>query len=220
MNIHSVRQLTIAALVGLLTLPMMNSTGWAGGIVTGDPTLPPDGDYVSPHEFHEYSAAGIILDNPIHRPLKDTATRTPSGADEIEEFDSVFDATVVGLGPMQLTGPVTVIARNKVGHETGTFETEIVSMSLQGITPSGLVQIREDPSRASTGSTDIIDIGGGLYHIDSFFDVYTELSLDGGNSWVASDSSTHMFLVPEPNTVTLLVTVGLLACPWRRERST
>ena len=53
-------------------------------------------------------------------------------------------------------------------------------MSLYGYVPGGPpILIREDPAQASVGQTTITDLGGGLYHIDSFFDVFTELSVDG-----------------------------------------
>ena len=41
------------------------------------------------------------------------------------------------------------------------------------------ILIQGDPNRASTGQTDITDIGGGLYHIDTFFDLFTELLCSG-----------------------------------------
>ena len=89
-------------------------------------------------------------------------------------------------------------------------------MSLSGNAPMGPILIREDPYRASTGQTDITDLGGGLYHIDSFFDVFTELSVDGGMTWIASDSSTRMYLVPEPVTLTLLGIGGSIVLIRRR----
>jgi hypothetical protein len=94
-------------------------------------------------------------------------------------------------------------------------------MSLSGNTPMGPIIIREDPGRDSTGRTDITDIGGGLYHIDSFFDVFTELSVDGGQSWIACDYGTRMTLFPEPGSLTLLGigAVGLLWYFWRRKRA-
>ena len=65
----------------------MSTVGWATGIETTNPSLPPDGDYVSPQEYHSYAAVGVILDDPIHRPLMDpTPVRTPIGPDELEEF--------------------------------------------------------------------------------------------------------------------------------------
>ena len=179
----------------------------AQGIDTTTADLPPDGVYVSPNEYHQYSAAGIILDDPSHRPLVGTTIRTPVGNDEIETFDSVFTAVEIGLGlgPIQLTGPTSVLTRDRMLSTSGLFDAEIVSMSLSGNVPGlGPIMVREDPTRASTGQTDIIDLGGGLYHIDSFFDVFTELSPDGGQTWIPSDSSTRMTLIPEPATLTML----------------
>jgi len=192
--------------MSLCLLFAMTTVGWAQGLITPSPTLPPDGEYVSPLEYHEYAALGIVLDDPSHRAIINTAIRTPIGPDEIEEFDSVFSATEIGLGAgsIILTGPVTVLTAGKVGNTTGTFDTEIVSMSLSGDSPMGIIMIREDPSRSSVGSTTITDLGGGLYHIDSFFDVFTELSPDGGNSWLPSDSSTRMTLIPEPASLALI----------------
>ena len=54
---------------------------------------------------------------------------------------------------------------------TGTFATEIVSMSLSGDCPTyGHVEIHGLPSPGIAEMTE--DISGGLYHIDSFFDVF------------------------------------------------
>ena len=209
--------------IAAMALPLMSATGWAQGLVAPSTDLPPPGEYISPDEYHEYSAAGIILDDPIHRPFTGGVIRENVGDDEIETFDSVFTAVEIGLGlgPLSLTGPVQVRTTDRALSTTGTFATEIVSMSLSGNTPMGPIIIREDPYRASTGSTDITDIGGGLYHIDSFFDVFTELSNDGGNSWIACDYSTRLFLVPEPGTLVMLgmASLSLLAYAWRRRRS-
>jgi hypothetical protein len=54
-----------------------------------------------------------------------------------------------------------------------------------------------------------------LFRIDSFFDVFTDLSLDGGQTWTPSSGpggSTVMTLedIPEPGTV-LLLAAGCLA---------
>ena len=160
------------------------------------------------------------MDDPIHRPLVGLGVvRTPNGPDEIEEFDSTFSAVEINfpLGPITLTGPTTVRTFGKTGNTTGTFDTEIVSMSLTGNTPLGLITVQQDPGRPSQGQTTITDIGGGLFHIESFFDVFTELSPDGGHTWIPSDSSTHMVLEPEPATLAILA-LGVIPVLARRRR--
>ena len=59
--------------------------------------------------------------------------------------------------------------------------------------------------------------GGGGYQIDSFFDVFTELSVDGGQSFVPAFNPTHLVssqtIVPEPATWTLAVMVLAVCSP-------
>ena len=53
-------------------------------------------------------------------------------------------------------------------------------------------------------------MGGGMYMIDSFFDVFTELSVDEGNSWYPAETgSDRISLVPEPLSCVLLGIGGL-----------
>ncbi|MAE61044.1 MAG: hypothetical protein CMJ49_06775 [Planctomycetaceae bacterium] len=98
--------------------------------------------------------------------------------------------------PVTLTGLMVMDVLGKGTDTTGSWDTEILSMSLTGDIPG--MQIREHPGMDSTGRVSVTDIGGGLYHIDSFFDVFTELSLDGGQSWTPAQSSVRMVLVPAP----------------------
>ena len=99
----------------------------------------------------------------------------------------------------------------------GTFVTEMLQLDISGL-PGGAM-IRESPTLASTGTTTLSDAGGGLFRIDSFFDVFTELSLDGGQTWIpSSNGSSHQAIpnVPEPGSV-LLLGAGLM-CLWRSRK--
>lgn len=49
--------------------------------------------------------------------------------------------------------------------------------------------------------------------MDSFFDVFTEISVDGGVNWIPGDGPMRMTLNnPEPSTVGLVLSGLALAC--------
>jgi hypothetical protein len=193
------------------------------------PPIIPEG-YLSPSDVHaRYAgpALEIVLSMIEHQPF---AALPPEyfgpcgqpgvpGCEEHHHFQSDLNGQVsINNGPLQpiiMNGPVSTKALGKGPTDTtGTFDTEMLSMSLTG----GGVMIRESPTRASTGKTTITPIGGGMYHIDSFFDVFTELSLDGGTTWLpsnmGSDGQSHptrVYLggIPEPASAVLLA-LGML----------
>jgi hypothetical protein len=69
------------------------------------------------------------------------------------------------------------------------YDTEMLQLDISGGGLSAGMMIRESPTLASTGKTAISPAAGGGYLIDSFFDVFTELSMDGGQNWLASTSA-------------------------------
>lgn len=115
--------------------------------------------------------------------------------------DSFFDITYrIGsvdhrVGP----GHVTLLTSPLMpAGAPGTFDTEMLSMDLA----SGPFMIRESPTKQSLGRVTMSAPPGGTFHIDSFFDIFTELSLDGGQTWSPSLSSegnaAPMHLAPPP----------------------
>ena len=101
---------------------------------------------------------------------------------------------------------VTVLGTGQSGP-TRFFDTEMLQLDLV----AGPFMIRESPTRASTGKTAITDLGGGQYHIDSFFDVFTELSIDGGQSWHPSIDATGN---PYAGRMLIPGTVNIATMPW------
>ena len=218
-----------------IALLLAGSTVWATGLDTNDPLLPPtDGEYVSPGpQYLEYNGGSIeiVLDEIVYRALAvPPPVRSNAGPDE----DEVFECTVTGMAHVTILGtpwPVTPFTLeglsmwrvfNKVGNETGLFDAEITSLDLisnQIEGPGSLfvtLIVRESPTYASMGQVAITDIGGGQYHIDSFFDVFTEVTVDGGQSFMAASAPVHIELVPEPATLAVLVLGG--AALLRRKR--
>ncbi|MEX0611792.1 MAG: PEP-CTERM sorting domain-containing protein [Pirellulales bacterium] len=184
------------------------------------PPVIPEG-YLSPADVHaRYSgpALEIVLSMIEHTPFTGQPPRQEADG-EHHNFGSELrgQGTCTGDGcasmgippmfPVQLLGTVHTVAYGRPPGGLGTFDTEMLSMSLS----SGPVIIRESPTKASTGKTSITDIGGGMYHIDSFFDVFTEQSLDGGANWMPSHSGVRVYLggVPEPASFVLLA-LGML----------
>jgi hypothetical protein len=208
-----------------------------GGVNAPSAALPPivpDNEYLAPSDVHaRYAgpALEIVLSRLEHQPFAGQPPFFgPDGERHHFESEARGDVSVNGSpdAPFSLTGPVDTVAIGRCPScTTGTFDTEMLQMSLQGNTPFGPVMIRESPTRASTGKTTITDLGGGMYHIDSFFDVFTELSVDGGASWLpsnmGSDGQSHptrVYLggIPEPASIALVM-IGLLgACGFTRRR--
>ena len=90
-------------------------------------------------------------------------------------------------------------------------------MSLTGDLGSFPVEVRESPTQPSTGEVTITDLGGGNFQIDSFFDIFTELSVNGGLFDPDSNGPARMELCPEPASLGLLI-IGGLALLRRRKR--
>ena len=91
------------------------------------------------------------------------------------------------------------------------FDTEMLSMNVRGLDGPNLLLLRESPTLSSKGHVTVlksacVDGSCSSVQMDSFFDVFTEISLDGGQSWVPSDNSAslHMSSVPLPAGVWLL----------------
>ncbi|MDY7007005.1 MAG: PEP-CTERM sorting domain-containing protein [Cyanobacteriota bacterium] len=70
---------------------------------------------------------------------------------------------------------------------TGTFMTEMEAIDFSIDVPDlGSVMVREDPNKTSTGETTVTEREDGDYQIESFFDIFSQISLDGGMTWFDS----------------------------------
>jgi hypothetical protein len=78
-----------------------------------------------------------------------------------------------------------------------TFDTELLTFELGDSTAPAMV--RESPSLASTGRTTITTLSGGRYRIETVYDVWLEISLDGGGTWQRAEAAVRMTLgLPTP----------------------
>jgi len=84
------------------------------------------------------------------------------------------------------------------------YETEILKLDISGGTLPLGVMIRESPTRKSLGMTTLRQVPGltaaepSGYRIGSFFDIFTDISLDGGQTWSAGRKPSHVILTAQP----------------------
>ena len=177
------------------------------GVLFTDPSLPPESDppdcgnlvsFYAGSGIHAVYPGPIEMSNPLYMCFQNVF-RQAIGMDEQETFDCIWECEIdFGSGPMlvTLTGVGTHMVYGRLLSTAGTFDCEIVSLSLSGTAGGHNIQLRESPTLQSLGVTDIWDLGGGLYEIDSFFDVFTELSVDGG-PWTAQTTEAARITLVE-----------------------
>lgn len=206
-----------SALASLAIVVGISGAAMAQPAFTSDCIPPPDGAYVG--QFHSWGGGMFNLSDPIHAKFTSCDPPPPPGGVQVHTFLSIVSGTISGPGmpPTPITVP-NVPAAVRVAHagESGPtrfFDTEMLQLDISGA--GGMLLIRESPTLPSLGRTDITDLGGGMWAIDSFFDVFTELSLDGGQSWIPSDGFTRMTLIPAPGAIALAA-AGLFGAARRR----
>jgi hypothetical protein len=96
--------------------------------------------------------------------------------------------------PAEASGPALMTISNStaVGSTTSTFDTEMLSLELTGGSPAiGSFMLRESPTKQSLGRHTIRQDPRG-YRVSSFFDVFLELSTDGGGTWIPANRSIRL----------------------------
>jgi hypothetical protein len=76
------------------------------------------------------------------------------------------------------------------------FDTEMVVVDLQGAGMPENVMVRESPALGSSGRTTITTLARGRYRVESYYDVWLEISLDGGKSWNRAAAPVRMSIAP------------------------
>ena len=142
---------------------------------------------------------GVCQDTTLARPGGSSGPATgeyPGMGDDTFASGAHLTLELQGMPPMHLTsnGPTTV---HRSEPCTGTctpdgrsfFDTEMLSMQLQGMSPVGPFMVRESPTRASTGRT-TQQSPGVDFPADSFFDVFFEIDTAIGP--LHNDQPLHM----------------------------
>ncbi len=204
----------------LVALLLMGAgPAWAAYVSSDD--LLPSPQYREKEEEEIMYANGIVLKGLT---LSNLDGRLSMAADMDYNVSSFFDVFVeldlgLGLGAHGYLVPRQQASVRFAGTGLlGSFDAEILSMGIaEGELPMN-VQIRESPTLASTGHSSVTPLGGGGgYMIDSFFDIFTEVSTDGGGIWSLAAQSARIDGSPEPATLSLLA-LGAAGALLRRKR--
>jgi len=153
----------------------------------GSPTLLSYGTELS---IRNFVMANFIDCNPPPSAVGQTEIHTNSSTATFEFSQDSGNTWVPVQAPATITEKIT-----KIG-ETGTerdFVSEVLSLNISGGSLPPGVMIRESPSKQSTGETRIEDAPEGFL-ISSFFDIFTEISPDGGQTFIAAIQPINIIL--------------------------
>lgn len=87
------------------------------------------------------------------------------------------------------------VLRSVAPDPVETFDTEMLQLDISGGDLPPLVLVRESPTLASRGGVTMELMQGGNYRLSSFFDIYTEISVDGGATWAPGNAPTRVTIV-------------------------
>lgn len=222
-------------IIGLLAAAAIGQVVCAGvanaSVISSSPTLP-----VLGVPYTSASGAGCFpaLNRCITAGSLTLTSVVSSGFNPAGQ-DIVANATYAGLltttsgvpvMPVTLTGTLEeeVFGRT-TSTELGTWNTELLSLSLSGTLLGGTLTLGLDPMHSSDGTASIakIHIGNAeAFSISSFFDVFVELSLDGALGLPPLSTTrgpiTFGLGVPEPATMALMFPALLGLAAMRRRR--
>src|SRR5205814_546768 len=129
----------------------------------------------------------VVMQGGKYKMFSVTGSTEPVGTTIRNDIGLQFDISLDG-GATFHSG--TALSKGTQGTQVGgdpggaqNYATEMTQLDLvSSDLPSGML-IRESPSLPSRGQTRIISQTDGSFSVQSFFDVFTEISLDGGAHW-------------------------------------
>lgn len=217
----------------VVSLAIASCFSWAGhgsalaAVISGTPTLPLLGvPYSSATGVGCFPTAGFCIEaGSLTFTALSSKSFNTSGEDltmQASYTGTLTDTSNHILGPLLLTGSVEeeVLGRT-FSTETGSWNTKLLSLALSGPLQGHTLSLGLGASD-STGTDSIDPIGGGLYQIDSFFDVFVDLTLDTNTPLHATRGPVLLTLqptpVPAPAGLTLLAApvLFLSLAHWRR----
>src|ERR1035437_6668397 len=101
---------------------------------------------------------------------------------------------------MRTTANVTLALRKVRESASRLLDAEITQMDFSASLPGASIMFRESPTLSSYGEAELRPGGSGGFQLSSFFDVFLEVSGDGGQTWKALNNGP-MHLELQPNSL-------------------
>ncbi len=182
----------------VLVLVNVNQTIAQGASYSND-NLPTYGQYVGAGEITYPPTTARVMVHKIHNGRTQAAPPEP-GMSATYSVDLSYMLSVstddgTTWTTYDVPGALSFSAQYSSGSsDERTFDTEMLALDLAGGSLPAGVMLRESPTLSSTGQTTIKRVANSSYRIGSFFDIFTEISLDGGATWTRSAASSNVKL--------------------------
>lgn len=174
-------------------------------VFSGPNMPPPNSQYLSPAKWRAQFANGVVISNVVHTGFLENFAPPGPQSTNMEFFSSQV-TFLMSMGPDQPFLPMTanadcVVSVGSSGLQSSeqVFQTVMQDLELSGGSLPANVLVRTSPTLLSLGETRFAPAQGGDYQISSYFDIFTEISLDGGVTWSAADAPCHMELHIDPS---------------------
>jgi hypothetical protein len=164
-----------------------------------DDVPPPDDSYTG--GFHaEWASGWTFNDYTEHDSFGVTGPPPQTSTPQTHQFPSRVTAGLSSDGgatfrcvsaPAQTS--VKLSLTNSVGC-TNFYSTEMTQLDISGGSLPPGIMFRQSPTKRSLGQLTVQPAAGGGYLMNSFFDVWPELSTDGGTTWMLPTNVTRMSL--------------------------
>lgn len=181
--------------------PALQSTA----VIASDDSLPPPNAAYNGSGFHVFLDEHARLTCGSHGGFSASAqppknSRVPATVTYQATFEGELEldppawptsATLTLRTAANMAEVITYVGRR---GQTRTFSGEMAALDLRGGGMPDGVLVRESPSKRSMGEITITSLPRGRYQIEGYYDVWLEISLDGGESWSPAENAPRMTL--------------------------